>query len=118
MYTQWYERFAQNKVELARFEITQSEVKPNRKHLPDPKRHHGRPCLVRPGQPGCIRSLNDVRDVPIQGTAEAIFHVQLQQSFDASKTEICNRIKKGVQIFEKERPTCLATEWNKDGIGY
>ena len=42
----------------------------------------------------------------------------LQQSFDASKTEICDRIKEGVQIFEKDRPTCLATDWSKDGIGY
>ena len=28
------------------------------------------------------------------------------------------RIKEGVRIFDKDRPTCLATDWSKDGIGY
>ena len=43
---------------------------------------------------------------------------QLQQAFTASKSEICQRIKEGVRIFDKNRPTCLATDWSKDGIGY
>jgi len=43
---------------------------------------------------------------------------ELQTAFDASKIEICNRIRKGVQIFQKDRSTCLATDWSKDGIGY
>ncbi len=42
----------------------------------------------------------------------------LQHAFDASKSEITSRIKEGVTIFEKDRPTCLATDWSKDGIGY
>ncbi len=42
----------------------------------------------------------------------------LQQAFDASKTEICTRIQEGVRIFDKNRLTCLATDWSKDGIGY
>ncbi len=41
---------------------------------------------------------------------------QLQQAFTASKSEICQIIK--VRIFDKDRPTCLATDWSKDGIGY
>ena len=43
---------------------------------------------------------------------------ELQTAFDASKIEICNRICEGVQIFQKDRPTCLAKDWSKDGIGY
>ena len=39
-------------------------------------------------------------------------------AFDASKTEICTRIQEGVRIFDKNRLTCLATDWSKDGIGY
>ncbi len=42
----------------------------------------------------------------------------LQHAFDASKSEITSRIKEGVTIFEKDRPTCLATDWSKDGIEY
>jgi hypothetical protein len=42
----------------------------------------------------------------------------LQHAFDASKSEITSRIKEGVTIFEKGQPTCLATDWSKDGVGY
>lgn len=37
---------------------------------------------------------------------------------EKSKTYIVDEIKKGVAIFDKERPTCLATDWSKDGIGF
>lgn len=35
---------------------------------------------------------------------------ELQSAFDESKVEINKRIHEGVQIFEKDRPTCLATD--------
>ena len=42
----------------------------------------------------------------------------LQNDFDQSKTTIINEIAKGVRIFDKSKPTCLATDWSKHGIGY
>ena len=38
--------------------------------------------------------------------------------FQKSKEEIIWLIQKGVQSFEKDRPTCLATDWSKTGIGF
>ncbi|XP_068205366.1 uncharacterized protein [Palaemon carinicauda] len=37
---------------------------------------------------------------------------------DESKDHIIDEIKRGVQIYDKEKPTCLATDWSKSGIGF
>ena len=42
----------------------------------------------------------------------------LQQTFEKSKLTIINEIHNGVKIFDKTKPTCLATDWSKHGIGY
>ena len=51
-------------------------------------------------------------DTPFQWTNE------LDQAFEASKSEIIKQIKTGVEIYDKRRPTCLATDWSKNGIGF
>ena len=38
--------------------------------------------------------------------------------FEESKTVIVSSIQEGVEIFDKSRPTCLATDWSKNGLGY
>ena len=38
--------------------------------------------------------------------------------FEDSKKVIIDEIKKGVRIFDKLKPTCLATDWSKSGIGF
>ncbi len=43
---------------------------------------------------------------------------QLAEAFQTSKIHICDQIQTGVQIFDKGRPTCLATDWSKEGIGF
>ena len=43
---------------------------------------------------------------------------ELQKLFDESKHVITNEIEKGVTIFDPHRPTCLATDWSKTGIGF
>ena len=42
----------------------------------------------------------------------------LEKLFEESKTAIVQEIENGVRIFDKSKPTCLATEWSKHGIGY
>ena len=42
----------------------------------------------------------------------------LDQLFNESKALIVQEIQDGVEIFDKRRPTCLATDWCKDGIGF
>ena len=51
-------------------------------------------------------------DTPFQWTDE------LDKLFEESKTVIINEIQKGVEIFDKNRPTCLCTDWSKDGVGF
>ena len=43
---------------------------------------------------------------------------ELSKAMDASKLHICSKIQSGVEIFDKGRPTCLATDWSKSGIGF
>lgn len=43
---------------------------------------------------------------------------QLDKVFEESKAVIIKQIEHGVQAFELERPTCLATDWSKTGLGY
>ena len=42
---------------------------------------------------------------------------QLNRLFEESKALI-SEIHEGVEIFDKTKPTCLATDWSKDGIGF
>ena len=42
----------------------------------------------------------------------------LNNLFEESKHLITEEVKKGVCIFDKKKPTCLATDWSKSGIGY
>ena len=43
---------------------------------------------------------------------------ELDSIFEELKAIIISEIHKGVEIFNKTKPTCLATDWNKDGIGF
>ena len=103
--------FAQDEVEFAGFEITRSEVKPNRKYLcaikdfPTPKGITDvRAWFGLVNQVAYAFSMASVMS-PFRALLKtsSLFKWtnDLQQSFDASKTEICDRIKEGVQIFEK-----------------
>ena len=42
----------------------------------------------------------------------------LNQLFEESKAVIASEIEKGARIFNKSRPTCLAIDWSKSGIGF
>ena len=43
---------------------------------------------------------------------------ELQALFHEAKGFIIQEVKLGVQIFEKNRPTCLVTDWSKEGTGF
>ena len=38
--------------------------------------------------------------------------------FEESKAAIISEIEEGVRIFDKSKPTCLAIDWSKTGIGF
>ena len=121
-------RFAQDEVEFAGFQITNTEVKPCNKYLraitdfPIPNGITDiRAWFGLVNQVAFAFSMASVM-VPFRAllkpSAQFTWTDDLQQAFEASKLEITSRIKEGVRIFDKERPTCLATDWSKDGIGY
>ena len=43
---------------------------------------------------------------------------EINELFEASKVSIISDIISGVKIFDKSRPTCLSTDWSKQGIGF
>ncbi|VDI20149.1 Hypothetical predicted protein [Mytilus galloprovincialis] len=43
---------------------------------------------------------------------------QLETLFQETKTVIVSEIEEGVRIFDKSKPTCLATDWSKSGLGF
>ena len=42
----------------------------------------------------------------------------LDQLFEESKAAITTEIANGVRIFDKAKPTCLATDWSQHGISF
>ena len=43
---------------------------------------------------------------------------ELNELFEESQSVIIEEIEEGVWIFDKSKPTCLATDWSKTGIGF
>ena len=43
---------------------------------------------------------------------------EMDTLFKESKGIIIGEIEKGVKIFDKSKPTCLATDWSKEGVGH
>lgn len=41
-----------------------------------------------------------------------------QTAFTKSKSAVLQQIQKGVRIFQKGRPTCLISDWSREGIGF
>ena len=55
---------------------------------------------------------------PLQKAQKLYWDATLDKLFNESKTKIISQIKEGVHAFEKDRVTCLSTDWSKAGIGY
>ena len=54
----------------------------------------------------------------LQPSTKFTWTTEHQETFEESKKIIIEQINRGVEIFEKDRPTCIATDWSKIGIGY
>ena len=115
-------------VEFAGFEITLDNVRPCRKfldaicnfptpaNLPDMRSWFG---LIN--QVSYAYAITD-RMLPFHQLLKpgTPFHWNdtLNQLFEKSKAVTASEIEKGVRIFDKSKPTCLATDWSKSGIGF
>ena len=47
-----------------------------------------------------------------------VWNDHLNNLFEESKCAIVKEIEEGVRIFDPAKPTCLATDWSKTGIGF
>lgn len=120
--------FACDTVEFAGFEITPTAVRPCPRFLQAIR------DFPTPRNITDIRSwfglINQVsyafasadRMLPFRQLLKPGTHFQwterLDQLFEEAKSMIVEEIHRGVTIFDKTKPTCLATDWSKDGIGF
>ncbi|MEW8309573.1 MAG: DDE-type integrase/transposase/recombinase [Candidatus Thiodiazotropha endolucinida] len=120
--------FAEDTVEFAGFEITPDTVRPCRRYLqaildfPTPKNITDvRSWFGLVNQVAYALSMTDKMltfrcllqpNTPFQWTPE------LDILFKESKDAIVHEIEEGVRIFDPKKPTCLTTDWSKDGIGF
>ena len=121
-------QFAQDTVEFAGFEITPTTVRPCPKFLeairnfPTPKNitdirsWFGLVNQVSYAFASADRLL-PFRKLLKPGTP-FVWTDELDRLFQESKELIICEIHEGVEIFDKSRPTCLATDWSKDGLGF
>ena len=120
--------FGADTVEFAGFEITPSNVRPCKKYL------NAISNFPTPANITDVRSwfglINQVsyafaaneRMLPfrqlLQPGTPFKWTDELNQLFEESKSVIISEIEEGVRIFDKSKPTCLATDWSKSGIGF
>ena len=115
-------RFARQTVEFAGFEITNRPCQKYTRAISDfPTPRSLRSWFGLINQVTYTFSMSDIM-LPFRSLLKPSTTFEwtdaLQQAFDRSKLVIIAEIEHGVTIFDKEKPTCLATDWSKHGIGY
>ncbi|KAK3731603.1 hypothetical protein QZH41_004849 [Actinostola sp. cb2023] len=120
--------FGADTVEFAGFEITPDSVRPCKKYL-DAIRNFPTPANITDMRSwfGLINQVSYAfaatnRMLPFRQSLKPgesfNWNNTLNQLFEESKAAIVSEIEEGVRIFDKSKPTCLATDWSKNGIGY
>ena len=120
--------FAADKVEFAGFEITMTNVRPCDRFLnaildfPTPINLTDiRSWFGLVNQVSYAFSMAE-RMLPFRNllkpTTKFEWTEELEAAFQTSKRIIVEEIENGVRIYDKSRPTCLATDWSKSGIGF
>ena len=120
--------FCQGEVEFAGFTVSMNSVRPCSKYLkaindfPTPRNITDiRSWFGLVNQVSYAFSMADCmlpfRELLKPGNTFT-WNTSLENAFRASKEVIAKEIETGVQIFDKTKPTCIATDWSKDGIGY
>ena len=120
--------FAEDKVEFAGFTVTPTELRPADKFtaavrkFPTPKGITDIRAWF-----GLVNQISYAFSMTaamspfrhlLRPSTPFLWTDQLAEAFAASKNHICSSIEKGVQIFDKGRPTCLATDWSRGGMGF
>ena len=120
--------FGMDEVDFAGFTITETGIKPMQqildaiKNFPTPTNITGaRSWFGLINQVAYAFSMADEM-APYRELLKAgkkwFWDETLDNLFEKSKKEIIKLVEKGVRSFEVGRPTCLATDWSKDGVGF
>ena len=120
--------FARDEVDFAGFTITKSGIKPMQqildaiKNFPTPTNITGaRSWFGLINQVAYAFSMADemapYRELLKPGR-KWFWDDTLDTLFKKSRDEIVKLVEKGVRSFEVGRPTCLATDWSKHGLGF
>ena len=119
--------FAKETVEFAGFEITSNSVRPAPRFLqsirdfPTPKNVTDiRSWFGLVNQVSyafaAAQRMQPFRDLLKPGNVFE-WNDHMDSLFNESKAIILEEIREGVEIYDKTRPTCLATDWSKEGLG-
>ena len=119
--------FTQTTVEFAGFELTLTTVRPCPRYLeaiqnfPTPNITDVRSWFGLVNQVSYAFAATE-RMLPFRRLLKPgtrfMWADELNLLFEESKSLIISEIRKGVEIFDKTKPTCLVTDWRKEGIGF
>ena len=123
-------QFAQREVDFAGFRVTETSIEPLPKYLnaivefPTPTSTTDIRSWF--GLVNQVSNYAQLRDTMapfkpfLSPKVKFAWTPELDAAFRASKDYIVQAIRKGVQIFDISKPTCLRTDWSekKKGIGY
>ena len=120
-------QFARDEIEFAGFNITWTGLKPST-HLLEAIKDFPKPQNITDARSwfGLVNqvaysissseTMQPFRDLLKPG--KWYWDDALNTAFESSKLAILRMIEQGVRSFEPQRPTCLATDWSKTGIGF
>jgi hypothetical protein len=121
-------QFAQRSVDFAGFRVSETSTEPLPKYI-DAIRTFPTPTCTKDikswfGLINQVSNYAQLRDVmalfrPFLSPKYKFFWTQvLDRAFNESKEAIIESIRKGVEIFDLSKPTCLRPDWSSRGIGY
>ena len=121
-------QFASKVVDFAGFKISEDRVEPLPKYLDAikmfPKPRNSTDIKSWFGLVNQLSNYAQLRDTMapfrpfLSPKVKFFWNSELDKAFEDSKECITSSIRKGVQIFDTERLTCLRPDWSKRGIGY
>ena len=121
-------QFAERSVDFAGFRVTDQTIEPLPKYL-DAIREFPSPTSTTDvrswfGLVNQVSNYAQLRDAMapfkpfLSPRCKFTWSAELEDAFQSSKATIVEEIKKGVEIFDTRRRTCLRPDWSRKGIGY
>lgn len=121
-------QFAQRCVDFAGFRVSDATIEPLPKYL-DAIRDFPSPVSTTDirswfGLVNQVTNYAQLRDTMapfkpfLSPRCKFSWSPELEESFQASKRAIIEAIRKGVEIYDMQKRTCLRPDWSRRGIGY